>query len=144
MTGMPTSQDRLRSAGLRVTAQRVAVLDALAEHPHAAADALHESIRERVPGIALPTVHSVVGDLTDAGIVRRVSLPDIGRAMYELQHHDNHHHLQCVHCGRVEDVVCATGHAPCLHPTSDHGMRVIEATVTYRAICQECERNAND
>jgi len=137
---MVTSEERLRGAGLRVTAQRVAVLDALATHPHAPAEALHAGVRERVPGIALPTVHGIVNDLTAAGIVRRVSLPDIGRALYELHMDDNHHHVQCIECGRVEDVACAIGEAPCLHPSHDHGMRIIEASVTYRAICSECER----
>ena len=137
---MVTNEARLRGAGLRVTAQRVAVLDALAHMPHAPAEALHTSVRERVPGIALPTVHGIVNDLTAAGIVRRVSLPDIGRALYELHMDDNHHHVQCVECGRVEDVPCAIGEAPCLHPSHDHGMRIIEASVTYRAICSDCER----
>jgi len=141
---MITPEQRLRGAGLRVTAQRVAVLDALAALPHSAAEALHAALRERVPGIALPTVHGIVGDLSEAGIVRRVSLPDIGSALYELETADNHHHLQCVRCGRVEDVACATGEAPCLHPSHDHGMRIIEASVTYRAICSECERTVNN
>ncbi|MCD2499762.1 Fur family transcriptional regulator [Microbacterium nymphoidis] len=133
----------LRGAGLRVTAQRVAVYTALATHPHASVDAIHGAIRDAVPGIALPTVHGVVGDLTDAGIVRRVSLPDADRALYELEYVDNHHHLQCIVCGRVEDVECTVGHAPCLIPSQDHGMRVLEATVTFRAICSDCERNGH-
>lgn len=133
--------DRLRAAGLRVTLQRVAVLEALQTRPHASADTVHSLLREHHSGVALPTVHGILGDLTNAGIVRRVSLPDAGSALYEVQQEfDNHHHLQCVECGRVEDVACAVGAAPCLHPDQDHGMRILEATVTYRAICSDCER----
>ncbi|MGF3055810.1 Fur family transcriptional regulator [Microbacterium sp. YY-01] len=135
------STERLHSAGLRVTAQRVAIIEALRQHPHASADAVFTAVREAVPGIALPTVHSVLSDLRTAGIVRRVNLPDIGSALYELQYaDDNHHHLQCVECGRVEDVACAIGAAPCLQPDHDHGMRILEAAVTYRALCSDCER----
>ena len=65
------------------------------------------------------------------------------RALYELEFVDNHHHLQCIVCGRVEDVECSVGHAPCLIPSRDHGMRVLEATVTFRAICSDCERNGH-
>lgn len=136
--------DALRGAGLRVTAQRVAVYNALASTPHSSADALFMAIRDAVPGIALPTVHGVLGDLTSAAIVRRVSLPDGDRALYELQEPaNNHHHMQCIECGRVEDVPCAIGHAPCLNPSDDHGMRVLEATVTFRAICTQCERKSS-
>lgn len=134
---------QLRAAGLRVTTQRVHVLEALRQHPHASADTVFAGIRDSLPGIAPATVHGILGDLTGASIVRRVSLPDIGSALYELHHDDNHHHLQCVQCGRVEDVACAVGAAPCLHPTHDHGMRILEAAVTYRALCPECERNGN-
>lgn len=135
------SPERLRAAGLRVTVQRVAVIDALTARPHASADAVFSRLRDHLSGVALPTVHGILNDLTGAGIVRRVSLPDAASALYEVQHvDDNHHHLQCVECGRVEDVACAVGEAPCLHPSHDHGMRILEATVTYRAICSDCER----
>jgi len=136
----PTGEERLRGAGLRVTAQRIAVLNALADYPHASAETAFEAVRPSIPGIALATVHGVVNDLTSAGIVRRVSLPDASTALYELDHDDNHHHMQCVDCGRVEDVACAVGAAPCLAPSHDHGMRLLEAAVTYRALCQQCER----
>lgn len=136
------AEDALRRAGLRVTTQRVTVLNILAAHPHASADTLFEHAKATLPGIALPTIHGIANDLTDAGIVRRVNLPDIGSALYEIQHHDdNHHHMQCVDCGRVEDVACAVGAAPCLTPSHDHGMRLLEAAVTYRALCPQCERN---
>lgn len=134
----------LREAGLRVTGQRVAVYTALATRPHSPVDALHTAVSTQLPGIAVQTVHGVVNDLTRVGLVRRVSLPDAGHALYEIDGHaDNHHHLQCVVCARVEDVPCTIGHAPCLTPSHDHGMRVLEASVTFRAICSDCERNGH-
>ncbi|WP_036318768.1 Fur family transcriptional regulator [Microbacterium indicum] len=146
MTPAPVTTDpadQLRRAGLRVTAQRVAVLDALARHPHASADELHREVQGSIAGIALQTVHGVVGDLTEAGLAQRVSLPGAASALYEVAAHDNHHHIQCVICGRVEDVECVVGEAPCLEPSHTHGMRVLEASVTFRAICARCERNGN-
>ena len=137
------AQQRLRAAGLRVTVQRIRVLEAVAERPHASADVVFTSICDALPGVAVATVHGVLNDLTAAGIVQRVNLPDVGSALYELRSDDNHHHVQCVSCGRVEDVSCAIGAAPCLHPSHDHGMRILEAAVTYRALCHECERNSN-
>ena len=140
-TAALAAPERLRAAGLRITVQRVAVLDALGARPHASAETVYSRLRDDLSGIALPTVHGILNDLTDAGLVRRVSLPDAPSALYEVQFEsDNHHHLQCVECGRVEDVACAVGDAPCLHPSHDHGMRILEASVTYRAICSDCER----
>ncbi|WP_166319070.1 transcriptional repressor [Microbacterium excoecariae] len=136
---MPDAADLLRAAGLRVTMQRRAVLEALAGRPHAPVDELHEAVHARIPGIAVQTVHGIVNDLTDAGIAQRVSLPGAASALYEIAADDNHHHMQCVVCGRVEDVACAVGRAPCLHPSHDHGMRLLEASVTYRAVCAACD-----
>lgn len=135
------AESALRGAGLRLTSQRAAVFDALATIPHSTVERLHDAVAHTVPGTALPTVHAVVGDLTRAGLVRRVSLPEAPSALYELdEQHDNHHHLQCVVCGRVEDVPCVVGKAPCLTPAAARGMRVLEAHVTFRAVCAECER----
>lgn len=131
--------DILRAAGLRVTSQRVAVLEVLDQRPHAAVDEIHADVQRRIPGIALQTVHGIVNDITTAGIAQRVSLPGATSALYELAADDNHHHLQCVSCGRVEDVDCAVGAAPCLHPSHDRGMRILEASVTFRAVCAECD-----
>ncbi|MBN9156293.1 MULTISPECIES: Fur family transcriptional regulator [unclassified Microbacterium] len=127
----------LRAAGLRVTVQRIAVLQALALAPHSPADRIHTAVEGS--GIALPTVHAILGDLATAGIIRRVSLPDADRALFEVEPDDNHHHMQCVRCGRLEVVACAVGASPCLHPSEDHGMRLLEASVTYRAICAACD-----
>ncbi|VXB11528.1 Ferric uptake regulation protein 1 [Microbacterium sp. 8M] len=127
----------IRGAGLRVTVQRIAVLQALALAPHSSADRIHNAVAGA--DIALPTVHAILGDLAAAGIIRRVSLPDADRALFEVEPHDNHHHMQCVRCGRLEVVACAVGASPCLHPSEDHGMRLLEASVTYRAICAACD-----
>ncbi|SFR41987.1 Fur family transcriptional regulator [Microbacterium azadirachtae] len=127
----------IRGAGLRVTVQRIAVLQALALAPHSSADRIHNAVAGA--DIALPTVHAILGDLATAGIIRRVSLPDADRALFEVEPDDNHHHMQCVRCGRLEVVTCAVGASPCLHPAEDHGMRLLEASVTYRAICAACD-----
>src|SRR5690606_24096450 len=116
-------------------------IEALQTRPHAPADTVFSLLRGHHSSVAPPPVHSILGDPTGAGIVRRGSLPDAARALYEVQQEfDNHRLLQCVECGRVEDVACAVGEAPCLHPSHDHGMRILEAAVTYRAICSDCER----
>src|SRR3954469_14985333 len=47
----------------------------------------------------------------------------------------NHHHLVCRTCGRLDDVDCATGEAPCLVPVNDWDFVVDEAEVTYWGIC---------
>ena len=134
----------LRCKGLRATNQRVAVLNFLHHNPHAAVEAVYHGIRPKLPTISLQAIHLIVQDLSGQGIIRRVSLPDSNSARYETRIDDNHHHVQCIQCGRIEDVDCAVGHAPCLDPSHAHGMRVVEAQVVFRGICHDCELPTNE
>ncbi len=129
----------LRSKGLRATSQRVAVLDLLHHQPHADAEAIYQAVRSTLPTISLQAVHLIVADLSSQGLIRRVSLPDSASARYETRIEDNHHHIQCIRCGRIEDVNCVVGHAPCIMPDETHGMRIIEAAIVFRGVCQNCE-----
>ncbi|MEE1651803.1 Fur family transcriptional regulator [Brachybacterium sp. J144] len=127
----------LRGAGLRVTAPRLATLDAVTEHPHADADTIAQAVRERLGTVSRQAVYDVLNALSDEELLRRVSVG--GRSMqYELHRHDNHHHLVCRECGRLEDVPCAVGAAPCLLPHEDHGFAIEVADVVYRGLCSDC------
>ena len=129
----------LRARGLRATAQRVTVLDFLHQHPHADAETVFQGVRSFLPTISLQAVHLIVQDLSAKRLIRRISLPDSASARYETRIEDNHHHIQCIHCGRIEDVDCIVGNAPCIDPSDTHGMRIIEASIVFRSICQDCE-----
>ncbi len=127
----------LREVGLKVTAPRLAVLRALAEHPHADADTVFRAVRGELPTTSLQAVYGVLGAFADAGLVRRIE-PAGSSARYERRVGDNHHHLVCRECGRVEDVDCVVGEQACLTPSSTHGFRVAEAEVTFWGTCPAC------
>lgn len=129
----------LRDAGLKATSGRVAALHYLAEHPHRSASALYDALLEHHPSLSQQSAHNIVRDLTAHGLLRRIELPGSDSALYETRVGDNHHHLVCVLCHRVEDISCTVGESPCLEPDHSHGMRIIEAAVTFRGICAECE-----
>ena len=129
----------LRASGLRSTAGRVAALGYLADHPHSSAGDVHAGLAGALPSLTLQSVHNIAHDLTEHGLLRRVNLPDSDSSLYETRIGDNHHHVQCVICHRIEDIECVVGEAPCLSPDHTHGMRLLEATVTFRGVCAACE-----
>ncbi|MEI6795093.1 MAG: Fur family transcriptional regulator, partial [Verrucomicrobiota bacterium] len=88
----------LRQHALPVTAQRIAVLRAVSQHPHATADDLAESVRGELGTISRQSVYNVLNVLTDKGIIRRIQPAD-SAALYEDRIGDNHHHLVCRSCG---------------------------------------------
>ncbi len=127
----------LREAGLRVTRPRVAVLRALAEHPHTDTADVLADVRTRLESVSHQAVYDCLATLSDSGLVRRIQ-PAGSIAHYELQSGDNHHHLVCRRCGAVVDVPCATGSAPCLDAADDHGYVIDEAEVIYWGTCPSC------
>lgn len=129
---------RVRSAGLRVTASRVAVLNALAGHPHAETDTLIRLVREELGSVSPQAVYNVLAAFVEAGLVRRIE-PAGSVALYELRVADNHHHVVCRRCGSVQDVDCAVGKRPCLTPSDTHGYVLDEAEVTYWGLCPTCQ-----
>ncbi|MFC4554523.1 Fur family transcriptional regulator [Georgenia faecalis] len=136
---MPTAVDHLRAAGLRVTAQRGAVLDVLSEASgdHLTAAAVAGLVRERLGDVSTQAIYDCLDALTRAGLASRIE-PAGQPARFEARVGDNHHHLVCRSCGVVRDVDCAVGAAPCLSPAEDHGFTLETAEITYWGLCPRC------
>ena len=127
----------LRKHGIPVTAQRLAVMRAVAERQHATADAIAEDVRASIGTISKQAVYDALGMLVKRGLIRRIQ-PAGSPTLYEDRIGDNHHHLICRSCGKTVDVDCAVGHAPCLTAEEEHGFRIDEAEVIYWGLCPEC------
>ncbi|HTX97505.1 MAG TPA: Fur family transcriptional regulator [Mycobacterium sp.] len=133
--------ERLRMADLRVTRPRVAVLEAVAGHPHADTETIFSAVRVALPDVSRQAVYDVLNALTSAGLVRRIQ-PSGSVARYESRVGDNHHHIVCRSCGVIADIDCAVGEAPCLTPSDDDngldGFMLDEAEVIYWGLCPDC------
>ena len=130
-------KERLRAAGMRLTAPRLAVLTAVADLPHGDADAIAEAARLGIGSLSTQAVYDNLHALVLAGLVRRIE-PAGHPARYEVRVGDNHHHVVCRHCGKTADVDCTLGLAPCLIPSNDHGFAIDEADVTFWGACPDC------
>lgn len=133
--------EQLRSAGLRATAPRLAVMAALRRQPHADTDSVIRHVRANLGTVSNQTVYNVLAVLVEAGIVRRIE-PAGSVALYELRVGDNHHHIVCRKCAAVADVDCAVGRRPCLTPSESHGFLLDEAEVTFWGLCPDCQAAA--
>ena len=127
----------LRSAQLRVTRPRIAVLSAVHEQPHADTNSIIDQVRRQLGEVSHQAVYDVLQALTGAGLLRRIQ-PSGSLARYEARVADNHHHIVCRSCGAVADVDCSVGFAPCLTPSEAHGYAIDEAEVIYWGLCPNC------
>lgn len=127
----------LQEHGIQITAQRLAVLRAVASYSHITADGVAAAARAEIGAISRQAVYDTLGLLVDKGLIRRIQ-PVGSPAMYEDRVGDNHHHLICRTCGRVVDIECAAGSAPCLTLVDDMGYQIDEIEVVYRGLCPSC------
>ena len=131
--------DRLRDRGWRLTAQRRVIAEVMTgDHVHLAADEVLDRARRALPEVSLATVYNPLNELVAIGEV--VELPHAdGRKRYDPNVEEHHHHLVCVHCGRMLDVRAAE---PRLPADQQHGFEVLGVEVTFRARCPDCPRVA--
>ncbi len=137
MRSSSDEQALLRRHGVQVTAQRLAVLRAVSERPHGTAAEIDTAVRDEIGAISLQAVYDALGTLAEKGLIRRIQ-PAGSPARYENRVGDNHHHLICRACGRMVDIDCAIGEAPCLTAANDAGYEIDEAEVIYWGRCPDC------
>lgn len=143
------AQQRLRAAGLRVTAPRTAVLTVLEgatkRGEHLPVADITARARTSLGSVSTQAVYDCLEALTRAGLARRVE-PAGHPARYEGRVDDNHHHLVCRACGHTSDVECVVGAAPCLTIRSAAGFVVDEAEIILWGYCASCpsQRSASN
>jgi Fur family ferric uptake transcriptional regulator len=137
----PDPIDLLRAHGIQVTAQRLAVLRAVAAEPHITAERAAERVRREIGAISLQSVYDTLNRLATDGAIRRIQ-PAGSPARFESRVGDNQHQNNCRGCGRSVEVDSAVGAAPCLTTADDRGYEIDEAEVAYWGRCAECAAKA--
>ena len=93
----------LRSAGTRVTPQRVMIVQALVDSGHhVTADDIHDDVRRIYPVIDLATVYRTLQLLKRLQLVTEIDCAD-GSAEYEFSGDGRHHHMVCRECHKTFD-----------------------------------------
>jgi Fur family transcriptional regulator, ferric uptake regulator len=103
-TRQPGLDDRIAAAGLRVTRQRLRVLEELAREPHdLTAQDLYRRLRDAGQKIGLATVYRTLGSLVERGVVDTLA-HSRDETCYRLCSDAHHHHLVCSECHRVVEL----------------------------------------
>ena len=92
----------LKDSNLKVTPQRVAVLEALNNlKNHPTADKIKEYVVKNHPNIAVGTIYKTLETFVEKGLIKKVKTEkDVMRYDAILE---NHHHLYCMDTERIED-----------------------------------------
>ena len=128
----------LKSAGYKVTPARLALMEIFytAQGPLG----VHGIEKRLKTKINQTTVYRTIEQFIAAGIVREVEDLGHGHAHFELNRGDDHHHLVCVSCGKIEDIQEA--HSTALEAKalakSKSFTKVTSHSVEFFGLCKKC------
>ena len=128
---MPENRD------FRMTASRreiLSLLEACSSHP--TAEEVCTMVRERLPKVSLATVYRNLDLLAREGLISTISVAGEQRRYDGMV--EEHHHIRCEVCGRVEDVELS-----CRDPleallADSKGYEVRGCTLCFVGVCGEC------
>ena len=131
--------ETLQQAGLRLTPQRQAICELLAntqEHP--TAQMIYEELRPQFSSLSLATVYNTLEALVNLGVINT-----LGTAGDDTIHYDAdtspHVNLACLCCHRVIDLPSQHVHALDHEIAASSGYKLLGARVMYYGLCPECQ-----
>ena len=133
----------MAECNLRNSRQRQVILDELRKlTSHPTADGLYEIVREKLPNVSLGTVYRNLELLARLGEIQKLEVG--GRQARFDGNPTEHFHVQCVRCGRVDDI-----HASPLDllggGTNDSsGYRLLGYTLQFHGICPDCDNSSSE
>lgn len=138
----------LQSRGLKVTNQRLAVLEAIAGCPgcHLTAEEIFAIVKTDSPGIGLATVYRTIQLLLELNLIDRIDLDD-GYVRYEIgdmrtsESGHRHHHLICLECGKVMPFQDDYLEELERRITQTTGFQIVDHEVKFYGRCRECGGN---
>lgn len=97
-------QTLLRKKGLKLTRQRIHLLDAVfATHRHFSAEDLHGDLERAGHRVSIATIYRSLALLTEGGLVQGLDVGN-GRVLYEhTLGHAHHDHMVCLDCGLITE-----------------------------------------
>ncbi|KPL83960.1 hypothetical protein SE15_01775 [Thermanaerothrix daxensis] len=143
MTEKAILLDSLRKAGLRLTPQRQAICELLAEsREHPTAAMIYETLKPRFPSLSLATVYNTLEVLVRLGAVNVLGNAGDGMAHYDADT-DPHINLACVSCHKIVDFPSQYVQFLDEEISATSGYRVLGARVLYYGLCPECQQKTS-
>lgn len=133
----PSLADVLRSRGLRLTAQRQLVLEAVYRLGHATPDQVHAEVASQAAGVNITTVYRTLELLEELGLITHAHLSH-GAPTYHPIGEDDHVHLVCRGCGTVDELPTEQLTGLVSQLESDRGFLLDVGHVALFGVCGRC------
>ena len=128
----------LASAGIRLSLQRIAILQYLLEHhTHPTAAEIYDALHEQYPSLSRTTVYNTLRTLVENGAIAQLDI-DPGFARFDANLAP-HAHFLCRSCGRVHDIDLSASPSTPLPA----GFHIDSQSILYRGLCPQCSALSN-
>lgn len=130
----------VREMGLKVTSQRLAILEALTDgRAHVTAQEVFEVVNSRHPEIGFATVYRFLRKMTELNYVTEVRMGGLP-ARYELTPHHHHDHLTCTRCGRIVEFENMQIESLQSAVAREHGFLLTHHVLELYGLCRHCQK----
>jgi Fur family transcriptional regulator, ferric uptake regulator len=126
---------------LRMTAQRRIILEELRKVlTHPTAGEIYEIVRKRLPRISLGTVYRNLEILSEIGMIQKLEMAGTQKRFDGIV--ENHYHVRCIRCGRVDDVLADS--IPMINEalaeSSDY--EILWHRLEFVGLCPQCKKES--
>lgn len=128
-------EQNLKQSGLKITPQRITILQEIQKAGHATVEEIYESILKIYPSISLATIYKNLTSMCEAGILNEIK-PPLQKQRYEINH-TQHSHLVCQVCGSLQDIDLETKN---LLESQEipKDFEVCNVSITLYGVCKKC------
>ena len=127
----------LKEYDLKVTPQRVAIVEELFKNGHMNIDDLYKKLLSKFPSVSLATIYKNINAMVEKVFLSEVKIPN-SKSVYELVKTE-HAHLVCSCCGNIEDIM--------LDPSSIisevstlSSFKIDSTNIVLSGICPKCKK----
>jgi len=132
---MESTAKKLRKIGLKVTPQRLAILQMIkGDRTHPSAEKIYHEMSKKFPGISFATVYNTLSKLVEAGEIQQLDI-DPTKKRFD-PYTSLHYHFYCKTCGEVYDVDCPVSLTSNIKRVAGHRVEAIQ--LNFKGVCKDC------
>ncbi len=130
--------ENLRAHTLKVTPQRLKIVESLNTYGHLNIDMLYREVKESHPNVSLATVYKNLAIMTQNGLLEEVKISG-HKSVFEVKKAP-HIHLHCSRCGKIEDIEIDLSYVKA-EAEKRSGYIVSGSEAVMVGVCPECRHN---
>lgn len=135
MTDLQRRLETYKKLGLKLTPQRLAILEYLEQtREHPSAEDIYNALKERFPSMSFATVYNTLEVLTEKGLIKELGIDSSKKRFDPFLH--PHHHFICRKCGKIVDVEKKFDISI---PEDLKDCEVTNYQVVFEGLCKDCK-----